>query len=72
MPEELKVGLRGGLNPEVDLAVPYQAHPSHIRMIEDSNEYILHTISSRVNSFEKTSNNNNLLHIPMTSYITKS
>ena len=40
MPEELKVGLRG-LNPEVNLAVPYQAHPSHIRMIEYFNEYIL-------------------------------
>ena len=43
MPEELKVGLRG-LNPVVNLAVPYQAHPSHIRMIEDSNDYIQYYI----------------------------
>ena len=43
MPEELKVGLRG-LNPEVDLAVPYQAHPSHIRMIEDSIDIQFHAV----------------------------
>ena len=40
MPEELKVGLRS-LNPVMNLAVPYRAHPSYIRMIEDFNEYIL-------------------------------